>query len=293
MRAIFSFVLLMILTAMTLNAQNPSRIIIIGAHPDDCEADAGGTAALLAKLGHPVKFVSITNGDAGHHEIGGQPLAVRRAEEAEEVRRRLGIAEYTILPNHDGLLEPNLYVRLQVIREIRNWNADVVIAPRPNDYHPDHRYTGVLVQDAAYMVGVPNIASDTPPLRKNPVFLYTQDGFQKPNPVSPDIAIDITETWDTKVDALDANVSQMYEWLPWVAGISDQVPEGAAERREWLEETRGGRNDVTPEIRDALEKWYGADRAAQVKKAEIFEVCEYGSQPTGEEIRQLFPVFGE
>ena len=161
----------------------PLRVIVFGAHPDDCDMDAGGTAALWAAKGHQVKFVSLTNGDAGHQSEGGGALARRRRAEAQEAGRRFGIAEYEVLDNHDGELEPTLAVRQQVIRRIRQWNADVVIAPRPNDYHPDHRYTGVLVQDTAYMVMVPNVCPDTPPLRKNPVFLYSQDHFQRPEPV--------------------------------------------------------------------------------------------------------------
>ena len=143
----------------------PLRIIMIGAHPDDCDQDGGGTAILFAKMGYAVKFVSVTNGDAGHQEIGGGILANRRLAEAKEAGKRFGV-EYDVLPNHDGELVPSLDVRLQVIRKIREWNADMVFAPRPNDYHPDHRYTGILVQDAAYMVGVPNVAADTPPLKK-------------------------------------------------------------------------------------------------------------------------------
>ena len=144
----------------------PLRIVVLGAHPDDCDQDEGGTAILFAKMGHQVKFVSLTNGDAGHQTTGGGALAKRRTAEAQEAAKRFGIAEYVVLGNHDGELEPSLEVRLQVIKEIRKWNADIVIAPRPTDYHPDHRYTGVLVQDAAYMVAVPNIAPEVPALKK-------------------------------------------------------------------------------------------------------------------------------
>ena len=143
-------------------ADAPLRIIVFGAHPDDCDGDAGGTAILWAQKGHAVKFVSLTNGDAGHQSEGGGALARRRRAEAQEAGRRFGIAEYEVLDNHDGELEPTLAVRQQVIRRIRQWRADVVIAPRPNDYHPDHRYTGVVVQDSAYMVMVPNVC----PLRR-------------------------------------------------------------------------------------------------------------------------------
>jgi LmbE family N-acetylglucosaminyl deacetylase len=286
----------LLITALVLIAAFPSfsqnaplRIIMIGAHPDDCDQDGGGTAILFAKMGHAVKFVSVTNGDAGHQDMGGGILASRRLAEAKEAGKRFGV-EYDVLPNHDGELVPSLDVRLQVIRKIREWNADVVIAPRPNDYHPDHRYTGILVQDAAYMVGVPNVASDTPPLKKNPVFLYFQDHFQKPNPFRPDVAIDITSVFDQKVHALDAHESQFYEWLPWIGGYLNEVPGNKDERKKWLARNRSGR--ITPAIKASLEKWYGSP-AAQVKHAEVFEICEYGTQPSDADLKQLFPMLGQ
>jgi len=272
-----------------LSAQTDKlRVIAFGAHPDDCDIRFGGTAAKFAAMGHVVKFVSVTNGDAGHQSQGGGALAKRRRAEAQESGRRLGIAEYEVLDNHDGELLPTLEVRNQIIRRIRTWNADIVLAPRPNDYHPDHRYTGVLVQDAAYMVVVPNICPDTPPLRRNPVFLYFEDGFQRPNPFRPDIAVAIDDTLDKKISGLDAHVSQVYEWLPWVDGILEQVPKDAAARRNWLTKQRSGR--ITPQVRAALEKWYGADKARAIQQAEAFELCEYGRRPTDQEIRQLFPM---
>ncbi|MFZ9261701.1 MAG: PIG-L deacetylase family protein [Chitinophagaceae bacterium] len=271
----------------SLTAQEKSRIIVIGAHPDDCDSDAGGIAALLAEMGHAVKFVAVTNGDAGHHKIQGKALAERRYAETQEVAKRLGV-KYDVLDNHDGMLLPNLEVRLQIIRKIREWNADVVIAPRPNDYHPDHRYTGVLVQDAAYMVAVPNIAYDVPALRKNPVFLYTRDNFQRPNPFRPDITVDITSVYKKKISGLDAHVSQFYEWMPWIGHYENEVPAGKEERFQWLmkryEET------IKPEFRASLAKWYGEEKAKQVKYVEAFEICEYGAQPTEDDIRRLFPM---
>ena len=286
-----SFFLLSSMT--TINAQNTDnkiRVIMIGAHPDDCDEDGGGTAALFAQMGYAVKFVSVTNGDAGHQTLKGAELAKRRFAEAQEAGKRLGVV-YDVLDNHDGLLMPTLEVRLQLIRKIREWNADVVIAPRPNDYHPDHRYTGVLVQDAAYMVSVPNIAPDVPALKKNPVFLYYQDHFQRPNPFRPDIAVDITSVYDKKVSALDAHVSQMYEWLPWIGHYLDQVPKDKNERIKWLAKQRAG--TINSEVSASLEKWYGKDKAQQVKYAEAFEICEYGSQPNDEEIKRLFPMLGK
>ncbi len=262
------------------------NVIVFGAHPDDCDIDAGGTAILFSKMGHNVKFVSLTNGDAGHQDMGGGELARVRMAEAQEAGKRFGVS-YTVLDNHDGELMPTLENRLKVIREIRKWNADVVIAPRPNDYHPDHRYTGILVQDAAYMVIVPNVAPDVPPLKKNPVFIYSEDGFQKPNPFEPDIAVIIDEVYDQKIYAMAAHKSQFFEWLPWTSGSLDKVPEGEKARLEYLANWR--LNTPDDKTRVCLKKWYG-DKAASATRVEGFEICEYGKQPTDEEIRKLFPM---
>src|SRR6478735_2872562 len=109
----------------------PLRIIVFGAHPDDCELDAGGTAARWAKLGHKVKFVAVTNGDIGHHEMAGAILARRRAAEVKRCAEILGITT-EVLDNHDGELMPTLENRKAIVRLIRDWKADVVISPRTN-----------------------------------------------------------------------------------------------------------------------------------------------------------------
>jgi LmbE family N-acetylglucosaminyl deacetylase len=263
------------------------RVIAFGAHPDDCDIRAAGTAALFAKMGYAVKFVSVTNGDAGHQSMSGAVLAKRREAEAKESARRLGI-EYEVLNNHDGELLPTLEVRKEIIRQIRRWNADVVLAPRPNDYHPDHRYTGVLVQDAAYMVVVPAVTPEVPALHKNPVFLYYEDNFQRPNPFRPDIVVDIDEVIDKKTDALDSHVSQFYEWLPWVDGKLSEVPKDPAERKAWLKRTRN--RPPSAAVREALVKWYGPEKGNAAKYYEAFEICEYGARPDEARIRQLFPM---
>jgi LmbE family N-acetylglucosaminyl deacetylase len=266
----------------------PLRVLFIGAHPDDCDVKAGGTAALMAQQGHAVKFVSLTNGDAGHHEMGGGVLADRRRAESKEAARRLGIDAYDVLDYHDGELMPTLNVRKDVIRLIRDWDADVVIGPRPNDYHPDHRYTGRVVQDAAYMVQVPNVVSRAEPTSSNPVFLYFQDRFQKPYPFQHDITVAVDEALDQKMDALDAHESQFYEWLPWISGRLDEVPEGDEARKQWLREqwTR----PVSDAARESLTRWYGADAAQDAQHTESFEIAEYGHQPSEDEIRRLFPM---
>ncbi len=263
------------------------RVIAFGAHPDDCDIKASGLAAKYAAAGHKVKFVSVTNGDVGHQEMSGGPLAQRRRAEAMESARRLGI-EYEVLDNHDGELTPNLEVRKQIIRLIREWNADIVLAPRPNDYHPDHRYTGVLVQDASYMVTVPFLLTDTPAIRKNPLFLYYSDRFELPSPFRPDIVVSIDDVIEKKYRALDAHVSQFYEWLAWHEGVLDQVPKDPAERFEWLKKNR--KQTISDEWREAARKRYGA-AADKIQAAEAFQITEYGLQPSEERLRELIPFF--
>ena len=286
MKNLLLFFLFLIFTFMTKAQDKAINVIVFGAHPDDCDIDAGGTAILFAKMGHRVKFVSLTNGDAGHQDEGGGELAKIRIAEAKEAGKRFGV-EYTVLDNHDGELLPTLENRLKVIREIRNWNADLVIAPRPNDYHPDHRYTGILVQDAAYMVIVPNVAPDTPPLKQNPVFLYSEDGFQKPAPFAPDIAVMIDEVFEQKIYAMAAHTSQFFEWLPWTSGKLDEIPKDEKSRLAYLAKTRTFTPNET--MKACLKKWYG-EKAANIKHAEGFEICEYGKQPDEKEILRLFPM---
>ena len=272
--------------ASARQAAAPLNVIAIGAHPDDCDNRAGGTAAKWVAAGHKIRFVSVTNGDAGHQTQGGGALAARRRAEAKEAGRRVGL-DYVVLDNHDGELMPDLKVREQIIRLIRDWKADLVLGPRANDYHPDHRYTGILLQDAAFMVTVPNIAPDTPALRANPVFMFFEDGFQKPAPFTPDVAVSIDDTVSKKFDMFDAHVSQFYEWLPWLAGRLDQVPKDAAARRAWLTTQRQGR--ISPAVRAALVKYYGPDAGAKVQHAEAFEVSEYGRRPDAADVLKLFP----
>src|SRR6188474_3694642 len=186
------------------------RIIAFGAHPDDTELREGGAAAKWAALGHHVKFVSCTNGDIGHWNMAGGPLAKRRAAEVKETGKILGVTQ-EVLDIHDGELMVTMENRRTISRLIREWQADVVISHRPNDYHPDHRYTGVLVMDAAYMVQVPFFGPEVPPLKRNPVFLFSEDRFQKPNPFSGDIVVGIDDVIEKKLQVVAAMESQFYE----------------------------------------------------------------------------------
>ena len=267
------------------------RVLVIGAHPDDCDITAGGTAALYARQGHTVLFVSVTNGDAGHHAMGGAVLAQRRIAEAQASGAVIGI-EYRVLDNHDGQLLPTLEMRYQIIRLIREFRPDLLLLPRPNDYHPDHRYTSQLVQDAAYMITVPNVCAFSPHMPANPVMAYVSDHFQKPYPFSPNVIVPIDDVIEQKIDMLDKHVSQFYEWLPYNGGYADQVPSGAEERRAWLQQRFEARlRSDADRFRELLIAQYGPERGAKVRYAEAFEGCEYGKALTDANVRELFPFF--
>jgi LmbE family N-acetylglucosaminyl deacetylase len=294
--------LLLVLTASTCLAATAAeppddgklRIICFGAHPDDCEIQAGGVGAMWAAKGHHVKLVSVTNGDIGHWREAGGPLAQRRKAEAEKADAILGVTS-EVLDIHDGELLPTIENRRTITRLIREWKADLVLSPRPNDYHPDHRYTGVLVQDAAYMVTVPFFCPDVPYLKNNPVFMYYPDQFQKPNPFQPDVAVSIDGVISKKLDALDALVSQFYEG--GANGSIELVPSDPAKQQERHRQVRSGferRNqDQAQRFKAKLAEFYGQDKAGSIRYAEGFEICEYGRRPNIEELKKLFPFFGE
>ncbi len=267
------------------------RLLVIGAHPDDCDFKAGGLAALYRQENHNVKFISVTNGDAGHHEMGGGPLALRRGQEANDAADIIGI-EYDLLDIHDGELIPSLENRYEIIRNIRIYKPDMIMTHRPNDYHPDHRYTSMLVQDAAYMVTVPNVCAQTPHLENNPVILYLSDRFNKPYPFTPDVVIGIDAVVDKKIDMIHSHTSQVYEWLPFNNGTLESVPDNTEDRREWLANRLFKQfSSIADKYRNKLIEFYGNEIGESIQYAEAFEACEYGSPLTNEKISTLFPFF--
>jgi len=268
------------------------RVICFGAHPDDNEFRAGGVAAMWAAQGHQVKFVSCTNGDIGHWGMAGGPLAQRRTAEVERCADIFGI-ETEVLDIHDGEIMPTLENRKTIVRLIREWRADIVMCHRPNDYHPDHRYVALLVQDAGYMVTVPFFCPDVPYLKRNPVFLYYQDRFQKPSPFAADIVVGIDAVIDKKLVAALALASQTLEG--GCGGSERLYPEDPSKRKAREQEVRRRFDrrfaSTANRFREQLTNWYGQEGAKKIKYAEAFEICEYGRRPSKQEIRKLFPFF--
>jgi len=314
-KKIFGFAALLVILAVMLYLSGPTaeaeqntakdtakssddgklRIIAIGGHPDDCEIKAGGVAAMWAARGHHVKFVSVTNGDTGHWGMAGGELSRRRTKEAEKAARALGIEETQVLDNHTGELTATLKNRRKLLRLIREWKADIVLTHRPNDYHPDHRYTGILVQDTAYIVTVPMNCPDTPHLRKNPVYMYFRDRFEKPTPFKADVVAAIDEVIEQKIQAMLAMESQFIEG--GVHGNESMVPKT---KEQWAKARKRVRDRFTKRFagiadkhRSQLIALYGEQKGKKIKYAEVFEICEYGRQPSAEELKKLFPFFGD
>ena len=269
-----------------------NQILVIGAHPDDAEFRAGGLTARATANGHTVKYVSMTDGSAGHHEMEPDSLAIRRCAEAASAAAVCDI-EYDVRSTRDGHLRPTLEEREAVIRLMREFEPDLVLTHRPNDYHPDHRYTAQLVRDAAFMVMVPNVCADTPPLTHNPAIAYLQDDFSRPYPFDPELFVAVDPTaLERKYAMIACHESQTFEWLPYLAGILDQVPSAAADRRGWLARdplsTLDAVSAAADRYRDRLREPFGPERAAAVDYVEAFELSEYGGDLSPTLMDELF-----
>lgn len=281
------------------------KILMIGAHQDDNEFRCGGLAHKYVKMGYEVRFLSLCNGCGGHHIMSPEETTKRRAEESAKVGEFLGI-RYDIWDIDDCNIVADLKTRKRMIRYIREFSPDLIITHRTNDYMPDHRAAGQLVQDASYLLIVPHECADVPAMRKMPVIMYNEDDFS--NPVfKGDIVLDMDDEIDTKLQIANFNVSQVYEWLPYSNCYEDEVPETPEERFEWLK----GMNitaDTTDEevmaasrgyavrfaktaarFRNELIERYGQERGSKIRYAEAFEIGEYGAKLTPEIKKTLFP----
>ncbi len=279
------------------------KILMIGAHQDDNEFGRGGLAYKYVQAGHEVRFLSMLNGCGGHHIMTPEETSKRRYGESQAVAKLLGIT-YDVWDIDDCTIVADLETRRRLIRYIREFNPDLIIAHRPNDYHADHRASGQLVQDASYILTVPHECPDVPAMRYMPVIAYSEDKFTNP-PFRADVVIDIDDAIDIKLKIADLNVSQVYEWLPYTHG--ETVPEGKEERFEWLKGMEITADTTDEEVmkasrgysvryaktaarfrKELIEK-YGEEKGSKIRYAEAYEICEYGKQLTKEEIKEYFP----
>lgn len=284
------------------------RIMVVGAHPDDCDFSYGGIALKYAAAGHKVKFLSLCNGCYGHHIMTPQETAARRYLETQAAASVAGI-EYDVWDVNDCELMADMENRKRLVREIRAFQPDVLFSHRPNDYHADHRNAAVLVQDASYLLIVPGFCPEVPAMRVMPTILYCWDRFQQP-PFRADVVIGIDDVIDKKFEMMDCHVSQVYEWLPYSHCEEDHVPAEPAKRLQWLHGEPIDRSSepedekiLTQHIQphsEADEAWlasiyrqkligrYG-EAGRNIHFAEAFGACEYGTPLTEESQKTLFP----
>lgn len=287
------------------------RAMMIGAHPDDCEFRYGGLVQKYVAAGHKVKFLSMCDGSGGHHIMEPAAIAARRKGEIQAVAKMVGI-EYDVWDIPDCELNADLETRKRLVREIRQFNPDIIFSHRANDYHVDHRNAGLLVQDASYLLIVPHFCPDVPAMKKTPVIMHCFDKFQNP-PFQADVVVPIDDELDRKIELLACHESQLFEWLPYTVGILDQVPEGKEARIAWLHEPRIPRDgnfdeefvlnakllsdeseyrEAVPAIkyRQKLIEQYGEEKGRAILFAEAFAVCEYGAALPKESIEDYFPL---
>ena len=269
------------------------KILAIGAHQDDNEFRVGGMAKKWVAAGYEVRFLSMCNGCGGHHIMTPEETSARRAKESASVAEFLGI-RYDIWDIDDCTLVADLPTRMRLIRYIREFSPDLIIAHRPNDYHADHRASAQLVADASYILTVPHTCPDTPAMRQMPVIVYNEDRFKNPE-FTATFVVDLNDEIDTKLHIAHLNESQVYEWLPYTH--CETVPEGETERFEWLKGMNITADTTDAEVmaanrgyavrfaktaarfrRELIEK-YGEERGSRVRFAEAFELSEYGRQP--------------
>lgn len=270
--------------------EKPLRLLILGAHPDDAEYHAGGLATIYRGSGHVVKMVSVSDGAAGHHALRPGELAAIRRAEADAAAAVIG-ASAEVWEYPDGALQPTLELRGRIVREIRSFAPDLVLTHRVYDYHPDHRAVGQAVQDASYLVTVPNVMREVPPLFKDPVVAYMADLFTKPCPMAPNVVLDATEHIDTIVAMLACHRSQVFEWLPYEEGVLETVPADEPQKLAWLRAWYLAHMRPRAErFREQLISAYGPQRGRQIEACEVFEISEYASRPDSVRRAELFPT---
>ena len=263
------------------------RVLSIGAHPDDADTSAGGLLLKLRDKGWEIRLLSVTDGSAGMYDIDrcGKPLAdIRRGEAAASGKILGGIYDVWDLP--DARLTVNLENRERMIRYIRQFKPDLILTNRPGDYHPDHRAAATLVADASYLLMVPYIAADVPPLDYEPVILYWSDSFQTPYPSKPDVVVPYDGYEEEKLQLASCHECQFFDWMYWPDRMECRNwPRKQQEeelRQRMLANGRRKRDLVLPQLIERL----GEDGASDVHVAEYYEICEFGGS-LSQELRDI------
>lgn len=259
-----------------------NRILSIGAHPDDADTSSGGLLMQLHDAGWEVRMLSVTDGGAGTHhlDLPREELVLTRRAEAAKSGALLD-ARYDVLDYPDGRLLPTLEVRERLIRYIRYYQPDIIVTNRTNDYHADHRNTAVAVQDASYLLTVPAICPDVPALKTCPVILYWHDGFTVPIKFRPDLFVPMDGRVEALVRHACCHECQYFDWMYYPDQLEKyswprerQVADLTARYHAFMKRER-------EEAAALIERTCGAD-AEKIRHVQLFEISEYGSDPTKE-----------
>jgi N-acetylglucosamine malate deacetylase 1 len=259
-----------------------TRVLVLGAHPDDAEFFAGGLLARHAAAGSSIKLVSVTNGQSGHQSMPSNELILRRKGEAARAGQVIG-ADYVTWDFPDGSLQATLDVRHAIIREIRSFEPDLVLTHRTVDYHPDHRAVGQAVQDASYMVLVPKIVPEIAPPNREPIIAYMTDLFTRPSPLRTDAILDVSSQFPQILAMLNCHESQFYEWMPWIDRDASTIPSKPNERLAWLEQW------YVEKTKLRIDAFWKKEFGPTPKIVEAYEISEYAGRPTDDMLERLFP----
>jgi bacillithiol biosynthesis deacetylase BshB1 len=182
-------------------------ILVIAAHPDDAELGCGGTIVKHTALGMKVGILDLTRG-----ELGTRGTAQTRDEEARAASKIMGISIRENLHLADGFFQNDKESQLVIIRKIRQYQPDIILANATSDRHPDHGKAAELAYDSAFLAGLTKIETidsngqAQQAWRPKHVYHYIQSAF-----IQPDFIVDVTIEWEKKIEAIRAYRTQFFD----------------------------------------------------------------------------------
>ncbi|MFT4753515.1 MAG: bacillithiol biosynthesis deacetylase BshB1 [Salibacteraceae bacterium] len=181
-------------------------ILAIGVHPDDVELGCSGTILKAVLDGKKVAVLDLTQG-----ELGTRGTPELRQVEAHNAAKILGVTDRVILNIGDGFFQHTNENMLEIVKYIRHYQPDVVLANAMADRHPDHGRAGKLISEACFYSGLQKIETslnggEQKAHRPKTVYHYIQDRY-----TDPDLVVDVTEVWDKKIESILAYSSQFFD----------------------------------------------------------------------------------
>ncbi len=222
---------------ISANWPEKQHILVILAHPDDPEFFCGATLARWAKAGHEITYALLTCGDKGRNEsnahIPGHALCGLRHEEERKAADIIGVGQINFLDMDDGYLIPDLSLRKEVVRIIRKAKPEVLVTCDPQNLfatyglnHPDHRAAGQVVLDAVFPAAGNELFF--PDLLEEGLLPHTPKEVWASLTSQPNITMDVTDTWDIKIQALKEHKSQIGDPAKLEERMRSRIAEGSS-----------------------------------------------------------------